>query len=125
MVGDFISVAVDRRRNTRVIEVELDAFSGRPNPRWNLDEDTSAQPVEQLQTLLVTRSSVSVQPGLGYRGFILHGADFTARVFGGVVQVNRGEMRASYRDTKGIEDGSRADAAERSFGSVVRLSGQQ
>ncbi len=55
--------------------VELDVFSGRPNPRWELDQ-THSQKLWQLQGRLeVSRRVHPEPPGLGrvraYRGFIL------------------------------------------------------
>jgi hypothetical protein len=49
--------------------VELDAFSGRPNPRWQLDE-RDRQELLRLQGQLTETSGVPpAPPALGYRGF--------------------------------------------------------
>jgi hypothetical protein len=49
--------------------VELDVFSGRPNPRWQLDEP-AARTLRQLhQELWPIRNDPPEPPGLGYRGF--------------------------------------------------------
>jgi hypothetical protein len=49
--------------------VELDIFSGRPNPGWELDE----QAVDELRSLHAalpaSAEQVPAPPGLGYRGF--------------------------------------------------------
>src|SRR5947209_2566069 len=58
--------------------VELDVFSGRPNPRWELDEIHSRQ-LRQLQSQLEPTSQGPVEPpALGYRGFYY--SDPTGRV---------------------------------------------
>ena len=51
------------------ITVEVDLFSGRPNPRWPLTEAEA----RDLAALLAGRSdSSSAPPPLGYRGFVIH-----------------------------------------------------
>jgi hypothetical protein len=65
--------------------VELDLFSGRPNPRWELAEAS----VDQLRRILgelepTTRPPVE-PPGLGYRGFRFTDESGTFRAFGGFV----------------------------------------
>jgi hypothetical protein len=65
--------------------VELDAFSGRPNPRWELDDAGS----ERLRALIARLSAASGAPaepaGLGYRGFICIDASERLRAFKGHV----------------------------------------
>jgi hypothetical protein len=52
--------------------VELDIFSGRPNPQWQLSEDLAAQVVRLLESLeLAASHNRPNPPGLGYRGFRL------------------------------------------------------
>ena len=50
--------------------VELDIFSGRPNPRWELDERTAGLVQDVHRTL--GPAEFPEQPGLdlGYRGFV-------------------------------------------------------
>jgi hypothetical protein len=49
--------------------IELDIFSGKPNPRWELDEIHS-QNLLQFQNQLEVSKRTPVEPqGLGYRGF--------------------------------------------------------
>ena len=55
--------------------VELDAFSGRPNPRWQLSEGEAAELarlIAGLEPAAGTRSPAP--PALGYRGFRLEGS---------------------------------------------------
>lgn len=57
-----------------MIEVELDIFSGRPNPKWVLSEEEEK---ELLNIILSDPTEISpvytseVQFGLGYRGLIV------------------------------------------------------
>jgi hypothetical protein len=49
--------------------VELDIFSGRPNPRWELDEIQGME-LRQMQSLLEASNQTPAEPpALGYRGF--------------------------------------------------------
>lgn len=49
--------------------VELDVFSGRPNPRWELDEHIDQQLRELHRRLAPSTSPPAEPPGLGCRGF--------------------------------------------------------
>jgi hypothetical protein len=74
--------------------VELDLFSGRPNPTWELD-DRSAQQLEPLiEGLPPTHVPASEPPGLGYRGFRVSAGDRSYRVLGTHVAVAPGDHRA-------------------------------
>jgi hypothetical protein len=53
--------------------VELDAFSGRPNPVWELDAVQTREFARQLAGLKAAAVSVEI-PGLGYRGFLVRDA---------------------------------------------------
>lgn len=67
--------------------VELDAFSGRPNPRWEFDE-ASSDALRQLVARLAAGSERPPEPpGLGYRGFVFtDGADRSRAYKGYVIQ---------------------------------------
>ena len=101
------------------MEVELDAFSGRPNPVWALN----AAQARELQALLDGATEAVAAPfeGLGYRGFALRpvnapgAAGQTAqRVFAGTVQ--RGA--AFYADTRDAEAWLIRLASAQGFGAV-------
>lgn len=67
------------------VQVELDIFSGRPNPRWRLNREAAT--LEALHASLAKSTARAPDPpGLGYRGFhyVLGGARWTA--FGGVIE---------------------------------------
>jgi len=53
------------------MRVELDLFSGRPNPSWELSEREASELGKLLER--VTLRTECELPGLGYRGFVLHG----------------------------------------------------
>lgn len=50
--------------------VELDIFSGRPNPRWELDEPVARTVTEFHRQLRPVADVPPGPPGLGYRGFV-------------------------------------------------------
>ncbi len=69
--------------------VELDVFSGRPNPRFQLDEHGSRK-LRQLQSLLKPTSRAPAEPpGLGYRGFLYWYATDCVRAYHGYVKTAR------------------------------------
>lgn len=90
------------------MEVELDALSGAPNPRWPLPKELEGQVVERLRRLPASRQPVRLREGLGYRGLVLTG---TADELGGYdeVVVSGGGVRARRRgELRDLEDRERA-----------------
>jgi hypothetical protein len=55
----------------RSLQVELDAFSGRPNPSWELTGAQAADFVARLRALQPVPEARPSGDGLGYRGFIV------------------------------------------------------
>jgi hypothetical protein len=53
-----------------IVQVELDIFSGRPNPHWTLNERDSQELLQRLQRLSPTNAG-EPSGNLGYRGVIL------------------------------------------------------
>jgi hypothetical protein len=79
------------------VEVELDIFSGMPNPTWVLTEADSDSFLQQLAS--VSAISPRELPGnLGYRGFIVRATQGTRtrsiRVQTGTVQISEGSTEA-------------------------------
>ncbi|GHG78827.1 hypothetical protein GCM10018779_59160 [Streptomyces griseocarneus] len=66
--------------------VEVDLFSGRPNPRWRLGP-RAAEEFRTLTAGLPPAGPVArpPSPGLGYRGFTVTDADRVIHVFAGRV----------------------------------------
>lgn len=62
--------------------VELDIFSGRENPRWQLDGAEAARVRELIDALAPPPAAAPpVPPALGYRGFRIDGATTVYRGF--------------------------------------------
>lgn len=53
------------------MHVEVDAFSGRPNPHWNLSHQETQEFLELFQNLPQSGAEESVKQDLGYRGLVL------------------------------------------------------
>ena len=88
------------------MHVELDVFSGRPNPAWDLDADGEADFLARLQLLKPNRSEPSSYDGLGYRGFRVEGVTGYNRltIFNGTAEAWDDGRRYSWLDeTKSLE----------------------
>ena len=53
------------------MQVEVDMFSGRPNPHWELTVSESQDFAQRFQSLSTHRGEGVVNEGLGYRGLIV------------------------------------------------------
>lgn len=110
------------------IEVELDIFSGRPNPRWAL----SAEAAKRLQADLEERATAESPAalGLGYRGFVIRnlsgdsGTPPVVRVFRSVVTIPERDRQIAFRDTQGVERVLQDQARGLGYGGVIPESPQ-
>ena len=84
--------------------VELDVFSGVPNPTWKLSESEAASLAQLLTHLEATQSPGQRFDGLGYRGFIVHLvapqslAISKMHIFGSTVEIATGVETSFYQD---------------------------
>ncbi len=80
------------------VEVELDVFSGRPNPTWVLSVADAAYFLDKLASLPPVGAGQIENP-LGYRGFVVDtGRGEVGRVQKGTVEVAGGERRSYFAD---------------------------
>lgn len=90
----------DRIMSERV-EIELDIFSGNPNPTWILSEAEATLFRQQLATLSEA-SPRELSGNLGYRGFIVQLTNGTeqriVRVQNGIVQISQDSTDLYYSD---------------------------
>lgn len=70
------------------MRVELDVFSGRPNPVWQLDAQTAAA-LSALHDALATGTVWEEPPALGYRGFLYTIRSDGCRAYHGAVRAAR------------------------------------
>lgn len=69
--------------------VELDIFSGRPNPRWVVGNQTAQRLYQLCRDLQRTDQPILQPPALGYRGFIFTLDGQPVRAWEGSVIVGR------------------------------------
>jgi hypothetical protein len=111
----FAMIACD---GSRAIEVELDAFSGRPNPKWTLSGEKSSQLLRKIDSLHETGDAPH-PPDLGFRGFVLKSGDRSIRVYGGRIAIETAGAVRVYRDTAGIQAELTEEARQRGFEAIV------
>ena len=93
---------------TQPVTVELDVYSGRPNPTWTLTAQEVAELTLRLQKL-ATLPTVPSVGNLGYRGFLLHnpgnapGIGAEVRVYNGVVIITDQGRTSAYKDSHALE----------------------
>jgi hypothetical protein len=101
--------------------VELDAFSGRPNPRWELSVEEARDLSQRISGLEPARGASLPDVGLGYRGFYIDSVG-SERVFishGLIAFMRGGQPRVIYRDARGAEEALQAQARSRGLGAVI------
>ena len=108
---------------TPTVAVELDAFSGRSNPTWDLSSSEASELMATMASLPPVRAAVS-PPGLGYRGFLVSWPGQSFRVYKGYVIAEDREVTDVYRDTAGIEGRLARDARGRGYGAAVKDIGE-
>jgi hypothetical protein len=109
--------------NLSRVEVMLDIFSGRPNPRWTLSDEQ----VNDLQARLrvLPEAMPFTPPGLGYRGFIVTNPDNDPRLprrigaFASVITITNAQATNYYQDANNIEEWLIDQARESGFGDVI------
>jgi hypothetical protein len=110
-----------------LLEIELDAFSGRPNPCWELNGTQEAEFLARLRGLRPTQGSHFEGEGLGYRGFIVRakgepvdGFD-EVRLCRGTVLARHGDRTETFSDPKRILEGWLLDSARGHVSQAVLL----
>ncbi len=92
------------------VVVEVDVFSGAPNPQWTLDANSEAR-LETLVSHLAPApgGTAPSAPGLGFRGFVVRGLDMgsvsgspgahsTLHVLGDDVVATAGDRQTVFTD---------------------------
>ena len=74
------------------ITVELDIFSGRPNPSWTLGPAERTALLDLLRDVTAPAGPRSLPPGLGYRGLVVRmtsaGGSEVVRVGDGSIEID-------------------------------------
>lgn len=120
----YAMIAREPTRTKHSIMVELDIFSGRPNPSWEL----SAEGVSELGVRMTNLTPASKSPvvgGLGYRGFVISNPDkieglpIQIRVYNGTITTTEKELANYYEDKNNIESWLLEQAQNRGYGGIV------
>ena len=101
-----------------VTEVELDVFSGRPNPKWTMTEKSVA--IWQQVEASPSAESLDEPNHLGYRGFVLRRGTTEARVYNGWIWVREHGGTRTLRDSSRIETALIGAARMRGFGDLLK-----
>ena len=99
--ADKYATADEDRAMSARVEVELDIFSGNPNPVWILPEANGVLFLKKL-AMLPNASAIELSDNLGYRGFIAKVINETGeslvRIQNGTVQLSRSGINVYYSD---------------------------
>ena len=102
--------------------VELDAFSGLPNPKWQLTDVEEVELEKRLQDLPVTEPG-AIPENLGYRGFVIVDENGTTQRItvtrNGFVVKHDANGGRWYEDKHGAEQYLVRLAQARGYGSVL------
>lgn len=102
-------------------EVEIDVFSGRPNPRWKLSRSEVIELQNRIKALRQPTAAPPV-PALGFRGFVVRLGILSAVVFAKRVIVSLGKSQQSvFVDTQGIQELLGRQAARHGFSKLLQL----
>jgi hypothetical protein len=114
---------------TQPVTVELDVYSGRPNPTWTLTAQEVAELTQRLQKL-ATLPTVPTVDNLGYRGFLLRnpgtvpGIGTEVRVYNGIIIITDQGRTSAYKDSHALEQWLIAQARAHGQGDTLKAVGK-
>jgi hypothetical protein len=86
------------KTSNQVQQVELDIFSGRPNPTWTLTASEASDLASRISKLTHIETKEQRPGNLGYRGFIVQDDNQTIRAYQGIIEVSIQKAVVFYRD---------------------------
>lgn len=92
-----LSSGINYNGDDNMLRIEMDIFSGRENPFWNLNMNESEIFMQKFASLPEEKEISSVEVGLGYRGFIITGDLIKDSGFG-EIRIFRGLAKAKSED---------------------------
>lgn len=112
------------KSNELKIEVMLDIFSGRPNPKWTLSNEL----VDELKAKFVKlpKAEPATPPGLGYRGVIITNLSKDQRipdqikVYNSSLTIVESGRTSYYEDVNNIEEWLLEQARKLGYGDVIK-----
>jgi hypothetical protein len=114
----------EQAKQIQKVNAELDIFSGRPNPSWELSSEEISDLARYMAGL--TPAIKPAVPGdLGYRGFVISnpgkiaGLPANIHVFSGILAVTEKGSTSYYNDVNNIESWLIERAKEHGYGDVI------
>lgn len=108
------------------MRIEIDVYSGRPNPTFELSEPLRGELARMLRDLPRAKRPPP-EGGLGYRGFVVTTTDSAEvglppriRVFDGLVIVESDKTTEAYADRNGAEAWLKQQAGSAGYGALFR-----
>ena len=86
------------KTSSLVQKVELDIFSGLPNPTWTLTASEASELAGRISKLTRIETKEQRPGNLGYRGFIVQDENQTIRAYQGIIEVSIQKSVIFYRD---------------------------
>jgi hypothetical protein len=90
------------------MDVEVDLYSGRPNPRFQLDAAAAAELLQRLSVLRQSVGSAASREGLGYRGLRIDAGADDAPIAQILVSGGSVLVREQTGRERGLHDSGRA-----------------
>ncbi len=112
------------KNNKPTIEVELNIFSGRPNPRWELSESQVDELKPKMRMLLPTATPKTTMQ-LGYRGVVIVNLSKTPDLpeliyaYKGVLTIMDRDMTNYYEDTNNLEEWLLNQARQLGYSKII------
>jgi hypothetical protein len=111
-----------KTKESMKINVELDVFSGRPNPSWVLEKEDAEDMSKMLQNLPTSQKNTPIGD-LGYRGFIVTTNEKqTFRIYEAVVYKET-EPKEILLDENNLEQLLINMAQEKGYGGILKSLG--
>ncbi|HET8844725.1 MAG TPA: hypothetical protein VFN35_24855 [Ktedonobacteraceae bacterium] len=106
--------------------IELDVYSGRPNPNWIPTAPERTEIGQHFQNLTALPTLPAVPDNLGYRGFLIHYPDGTieVRVYHGTIFITRAGHTDAYQDSHALENWLKEQARVHGEGDILKATGQ-
>jgi hypothetical protein len=111
------------------VTIELDIYSGRPNPSWEMDAKQTDDLLKKLAKLsILPKGGLDMQDGLGYRGFNIKIVDENAKneapiivkVFHGIIRIDDNV----FEDTVLIEKNLLNQAKQNGYKNIIESLGE-
>jgi hypothetical protein len=118
-----------KTKQEMIITIELDIYSGRPNPSWKMDAKETVDLLKQLAKLYtLPKAELDVQDGLGYRGFIIKVIDdnkkdeapIIVKVFHGIIKIDDNV----FEDTILLEEKLLNQAKQNGYKNIIESLGE-